>query len=384
MKRVGLATGLASALVTALAMASSLAACTDPVIEMSLALPDAAAAQGFDLSCVGAVSVTILGNDMGDTNHPPDAFGDCVDLAAPPKTFADVQQAISGRFSFSLPRSGLAGVQLSGVKGSCGDLVATRESVFYGGAPRAGGDRMTIPLVPNISCDKAHTYGVTVIDLMSLAMNHSCDSPIDTSRVFAGDIRPRLMGDQMPRMMLERGASEVLALFGSGTVASYSAAADAHACIAVGYDGSLNGGAQCVNPAAQTLCADTGQLETASLPLSYIDMSREADLIAQYGEPVFGGVWEPTNTDTEIAIANATVELADPTQGKVFYVQRGAAQFTRIDGALGTNAEGWFVAYIHGEPIDLIVKAAGHAQQTIRVAATPDWPSTVIAALPHL
>lgn len=364
-----------------LVVASSLVACTEPAIEMTLALPGPAATQGFDLSCVGAVSVSVLGRNLAD---PQDTLGDCVDLTTPPKTFADIQQAISGRFSFGLPRSGLAGVQLSGVKGSCSDHVSSRESVFYGGAPHAGGDHMTIPLVPNISCDKAVTYSVSVIDLLSLATDHSCSSPDDLSRVFAADMRPRLMGDQLPRMMLERGASEAFALLGSGSVTSYSAAADGHACIAVGYQGTVNAGVECVNPAAPTLCADTGELEVASLPLAYTDLSREADLVAQYGSPVFGGVWEPTSSNTEISIANATVELADPTQGKVFYVQRGATQLTRIPGALGTNAEGWFVAYLHGEPTDLIIKAAGHVSQTIRVASTPDWPSTVIVGLPQL
>jgi hypothetical protein len=256
--------------------------------------------------------------------------------------------------------------------------------VFYGGAPHTGGDRMTIPLVPNISCDKARSYDVSVVDLLALATDHSCSWPGDVPQVFAADMHRRLMGDQMPRMMLERGVSETFALLGSGTVASYSAAADDQACIAVGYQGAVNAGVECVNPAAPTLCADPGQLEIASLPQAYVDMSREADLVARYGEPVFGGVWEPTNTSTEIAIADATVELADPTQGAVFYVQRGATRFTRIDGARGTNAEGWFVAYLRGEPTLLIVKAAGHTPQSLRVGSTPDWPSTVLAALPHL
>ena len=366
---------------TCVLIASSLAACTDPVIEMSLALPSPDAAQGFDLSCVGAVSVGVIAQGMADTNP---VLGDCVDLATPPRTFADLQQAIHGRFSFSLPSSGLAAVQLSGVKGHCGDLVSSRESVFYGGAPHTGGDRMTIPVVPNISCDKARSYDVSVVDLLSLATDHSCSWPDDLPRVFAADIRPRLTGEQMPRMILERGASEDFALLGSGTVASYSAAADSRACIAVGYQGTDNGAVECVNPTAPTLCADTGALELATLPLSYTAMSREAALAAQSGEPVFGGVWEPTNTNTEIAIANATVELADPAAGQVFYVQRGATQFTRIDGAQGTNAEGWFVAYIRGESTELIVKAAGHAQKTIRIASTPDLPSTVLVALPKL
>jgi hypothetical protein len=166
-------------------------------------------------------------------------------------------------------------------------------------------------------------------------------------------------------------------------VDSYATAASPRTCIAVGYQGTANGGVECVNPSAPLLCGDSGQLEVATLPLTYTDLSREPSLVAQYGPPVFGAVFEPTNSDTEIPIAGATVELADPAQGKVFYLQRGADRFTRIGGATATAADGLFVAYIHGEPTNLVVKAAGHVPQTLQVASTPEFPSTVLAALPR-
>lgn len=365
-------------------VALGLAACTDPAIEMSLALPSAEAAQGFDLSCVGAVSVRIIGTDRGDDNRPPDELGGCVDLAAAPRTFADVERAIRGRFAFSLPRSGLAGVQLHGWKGGCNDRIDARESVFYGGAPEAGSDHMTIPLVPNISCDKARTYSVHAVDLSALALTKTCTPPTDQPLVFAGDIHPALLGDDQPRMELEWGASEVQAPDGRGTVGSYAAVHDSRSCIAVGYEGTISGGAGCVNPTAPTLCGAAGELEVASLPLPYAAMSTEDALTAQYGEPVFGAVFEPSDAAAKAPVVGATVELADPTQGKVFYLQRGATQLTRIDGTRGTGADGLFVAYLRGDPTSLIIKATGHVAQTVRVASTPDWPSTVIVALAHL
>jgi hypothetical protein len=367
--------------------AAGLAACTDRAIEMTLALPSEASVAGFDLSCVGAVSVVVVGNDVGDDDRPPDELGDCVDLAAAPKTFADVQRAIAGRFALALPRSGLAGVQLSGWKGGCNDRLDSREAVFYGGAPHAGSDRMTIPLVANISCDKARTYSVHAVDLSALTATKTCTPPTDQPLVFAGDIHPVLLGDDMPRMMLEWGASEVQAPGGLGTVASYAAAYNSRSCIAVGYEGTISGGAGCVNPAAPTLCGAPGapgELEVASLALPYAAMSTEDALTELYGEPVFGAVWEPSDVAVKAPIANATVELVDPTQGKVFYLQRGATQFTRLDSARGTGADGLFVAYVRGDPTNLTVKAAGHATQTLRVASTPDWPSTVLAVLPRL
>jgi hypothetical protein len=185
-------------------------------------------------------------------------------------------------------------------------------------------------------------------------------------------------------MLFEWGASEVQAPDGRGTLGSYAATHDSRSCIAVGYEGTINGGAGCVNPTVPTLCAAPGELEIASLPLPYAALSTEDALAEQYGEPVFGAVWEPSDVATKAPIANATVELADPAQGKVFYLQRGATQFTRLDGARGTGADGLFVAYLRGDPTSLIIKAAGHTPQTLRVATTPDWPSTVIVALPRL
>jgi len=364
-----------------LVAALGLAACTEPAIEMAVVLPSATATQGFDLSCVGAVAVRVIGNDIGDASRQADELADCVDLTTPPSTFGDVQRAIHGRFAFALPRSGLAGVQLSGFKGSCSDRVGSHEAVFFGGAPRGGSDTMTIPLIPNISCDRAKAYDVTVVDLVALTSTHECDSPIDVSTVFAGDLHPRLLGDRMPRMELEHGVSAVNALDGTGRVQSYAATASSRSCIAIGDRGVVSGGVSCVNAAAPTLCGDPGELEVAALPLSLTAASRDAALIAQYGEPVFGAVWEPSLIGADHAISGATVELADPSQGTVVYVQRGTGTLDPIASARATGTDGLFIAYLRGEPTSLIVKAPGHVQETLQVASSPDWPSTVLAVL---
>lgn len=356
---------------------AGLAGCAEPAIEMHLALPSPAAAQGFDVSCVSAVAVSAVGRDAGGGGRAADQLDACVDLSVAPRTFADIPQAVAGRFALGLPRSGLVGVALRGLRGRCSDATP-REPVFYGGAPRDG-DQLSIPIVPNLSCDKPRSYTVSVTDLANLAANHSCLPPIEIPAVFAADIHPRLLGDQLPRMTLEAGPT--VTTIGAATVDSFAATADSRACVAVGFTGLANAGVSCVNLGAPTLCASTGQVELATLPLAYASASRDPGLVAQYGEPVFGTVWHAPG-GTSAPLPGATVELTDPSQGKVFYVEHGANQLTRNDAARATTADAWFVAYIRGEPAGLIVRAAGHVTQTVRVASTPELPATVLVVLP--
>jgi hypothetical protein len=86
-------------------------------------------------------------------------------------------------------------------------------------------------------------------------------------------------------------------------------------------------------------------------------------------------------TPTKAPIVGATVDLEDPTQGTVVYVQRGTNKLEPISGARATMGDGLFIAYIKGGPTGMLVKAAGHTPQRINVAASGEMPTTVIAAL---
>jgi hypothetical protein len=367
-------------------VALALAACSDPVLEMHLALPGSDATHNFDLSCTGAVAVQVIGKDLGDAQA--EILRDCVDLSGPPQSFDDIQRAISGRFSFGMPRSGLLGVQLTGFQGSCNDSLDSHEAVFYGGAPRGGSDSLTIPLVPNISCGATQPYPVRVLDLATLTLTDTCAAPPDATTVFAADIHPRMIGDAAPRMMLERGVSSVSAPAGKGTVQAYAAAVDSRSCIALGYQGTLDGGARCMDHDAWTLCGEGDEDEVASLPRQVIMDSTDPALVRQYGPPVFGAVWELSDSFVKSAIGGATVALQDPAQGKVVYVDTPGiltlTTLTPIENARSTAASGLFVVYLRGEPTNLIVSAPGHVTQTLKIASAPDWPSsTLVAVLPR-
>jgi hypothetical protein len=65
------------------------AGCADPVIEMSLRMPNAnQMPANFDLSCVTAVEVVIAGNDQGSLETPPDRTTSCIELGTAPTSFA--------------------------------------------------------------------------------------------------------------------------------------------------------------------------------------------------------------------------------------------------------------------------------------------------------
>jgi len=169
------------------------AGCAQPVIEMSLQLPDPGDTTNFDLSCVGAAKVEAIGSDPGD-GRQAQVIDQCVDVSMPLRSFADIQTQFRGKFALDVPDSGLAGVQLRGVSGRCSDPASsTYDSIFYGGAP-GNGKRMVIAVTPGVSCNTAQSYKVRVLDLLALyASPNSCPLPSDAVSLFAGAIRPRML-----------------------------------------------------------------------------------------------------------------------------------------------------------------------------------------------
>ncbi len=370
------------------ALAILASACGDAAIDMRLGLPTAAQSQGFDLSCVSAIRVDVRGYDLGDETHSPDTISKCIDLSTPPKSFGDIQRAMSGQFSFGLPKSGLAGVAIRGSMGACTDPI-DHEPVFYGGAPSSGGDSLTIPLIPNISCDKKKTYTTRPIDLLALVDTKTCVTPTDQPFAAAGDFRPQMLGENFSTVLIDWG-TEAAPVNGLAAIDSFSGTAATDTCIALLDAGMSSGGGNCVNPSATQLCAQAaGELDVPAISYAVEEPSVDTNLLKQYGGVVFGGVWEASTAATKVPLAGATVELEDPTQGTVLYVSRGTAKLEPISGARGTGTDGLFIAYIKGPPTGLIVKAANHTPQRYVIAATGDLfgngvPSTLVATLPHM
>lgn len=364
--------------------------CGDPAIELSLKLPPSAQIPAnFDLSCVTAVEVKAVGNEQGDGNTvPADVLSDCVDLTRAPATFADIRTAIAGKFEFRIPQSGLAGIMVRGTMGTCADKVRSFEANFYGGAAYyEGDDSLTVPLVPNVSCNQHTTYTVRPIDLGALVTTKQCAMAKPSGAdpvVFTGDIRPRMLGSAFAWTVFDYGATGVVPdAAGKAAIAAYASVSSPKSCIAVGFDSSTSYAGSCTNPGAPTICGLPGELELPVLDDLIPGTSLDPALMQQYGVPVFGVVWKqsPATTTVKAAIAGATVELEDPTQGKVVYTQFGAGKLTAIPNATSTGADGTFMVYLKGEATTLIVKQ-GASQQRLIVASSRDYPATVFAVLP--
>ncbi len=378
----------------ALAVGYGLAACTAPVIEIKLALPDPATVAAFDLHCVGAVRITVIGNKL-DEGSQAETHTQCYSFDEPIGRFDDVATQLRGKFTFDVPRNGLAGVQLTGFSGRCTDPSTQFESVFYGGAPNVDGGTLVLHVRTGVLCDSGQSYNVRALDLTALyastPSNVNCTSPSDSIQLYAGVIRPFMMGAGGPQTVFEYGAATVNTSDGTGRLQSFRPVDGDPACVALGYNGASSKGLTCVRSSAQArgLCGRADEVEIVAVPVSDAVSPIDPTLLAAYGPPVFGAVWEE---GTRTPISNATVELADPdpAQGKVVYIDLGIdagvspprlRRMSQIAGAPSTAAGGGFMVYLRGGATNLIVKAPNHVTQTLRIAAAPDQLATTIVVL---
>ncbi len=367
----------------------AIAGCADPVIDMSLRLPTAAQTPAnFDLSCITAVDVTVAGNDKGTAGDKPDAITTCVDVKKAPTSFAALRAEISGKVDISLPQSGLAAVTIRGRTGTCAEENRDYESIFYGGSAYLdGAESLSIPVVANISCNAKKTYAISVVDMLALDATKQCAMAVPPASVkpvvFSGNIRPLMMGPEFPLTRWDYGASWVVPdVAGKAAIESYASAATTRSCIAIGFgsDGPLAG--SCVNPNAATLCAGPNELELGAINALVAFNSIDTTLVQQYGSPVFGAVWRasPAATVTKAPIAGAIVELEDPTQGKVVYVEPGASKLAATAGT-STGPSGMFIVYLKGESTTVTVRS-GTTLQRYTIASQAQLPPTLLAVLP--
>jgi hypothetical protein len=192
-----------------------------------------------------------------------------------------------------------------------------------------------------------------------------------------------MLGPTFDRMEFEDGPSAVTPdAAGKAVIDSWSGAGP-KACIAMGFDSGMGMAGSCINPSAPTLCAGPNEIELAMIDDIYAAASIDTSLVQQYGQPVFGAVWKqsPSTTVTKAAIAGATVEIDDPTQGTVVYVAPGGSKLTPIQGATSTGPDGMFIIYLKGDATNVTVKS-GASQQRYTVASQGDLPPTLLAVLP--
>jgi hypothetical protein len=356
-----------------------IAACTDPAVEMHLVEPTPDETANFDVSCITAVDMRAFGNDLGDADHAADITTGCLDLPHAATSFADIAAMMHGKFDAPLPKSGLLGIELRGIAGHCNDAdELDHEAIFYGGAPYTS-NNIAVPMKPNISCNATTTYTVHALDLATAG---AC-TPITNGVTYAADIRPAMMGPNFEQMFLDYGTSAAMPdASGLAQVSSYSKIAGA-GCIAAGHqdDSDVNYGVSCIDTTTPLLCGGAPGTVEVGVMNNLIVGSIDTNLVTQFGDPVFGSVWDASGPAPHTAIAGATVTVDQGMQGQVVYAEPTAGTLTAHTGPTGTS--GMFVVYGNGA-IRITVSAPGHKSQSYIVAGSGQTLTNVIVALPPM
>ena len=354
--------------------------CSSPSLDMSLEVPQQMPAN-FDLSCVTSIYTVAVGEDDYDS-FEGDFDEDCIDVTNL-KDYSDVQRAMSGQFTLDIPDSGLAAIEVYGTRGACGDE-QPHDAIFYGGVPVANNKIARIKLDSNLSCTARKPYTVRVVDMLQLAATKQCGA-VAAGSVNAGNVRDFPYVDGTYRSLFEYGDS-ASSQWTNGTtrIDGYTSALPASTCTAVSYDGGNPlvgpGGTRCIDDTTPTLCGQPGEVELGMLPFDFAGQSRDPALAAEYGDPLFGVVYEASTAMMKTSVAGATVTLDDPSQGKVVYVEKGATQFRALPQT-STNADGFFMVYLKGRPTTITISSPVHRAQKYKVASPLFRPTTLIAAL---
>ncbi len=363
----------------AVVLSIALAACTDPAVDMHLSWPQSTTA--FDLSCVSAVDVLPIpvgdakALDIGLRESDDLTRVPCVDLATPPTSFADVEAQIRGRFDVPLPPQGLAGIELRGRRGSCAEIPAFYESVFYGGAMYdASSDSLDIPIRHNISCNQGTTYTVKPVDLVSLVKTKTCGAMASAGNTFVGAVRPTLLSGDFSPMTFESGpAIEPLAM-GGASLPSYSSSFSG-SCVAAGWgDGNVLDSVTCINPGALTACAGS-DVEVPIVSFDYA--ANAAHNLNGSGLMVIGAVW---SNAAKSPVANATITVDEGATASVIYGDVGDSDFTPTATATATGTSGMFAIFSDGV-VGVTVSAPGHPSRHVFVGASDVDPSTALVTL---
>ena len=363
----------------AVAFALLCAACTDPVVQMNVQV---ATIDNMDLSCVGGLYVTADGKKRASGTTPADGTTGCVPVSGLTK-MADVPGMLRDKLSLDMPESGLIGVEVSGITGTC-DMPGI--DVFYGGTKYIGQDTLTVTLEPQVSC--AHdNLTIRPVDLFALTMdpNHACPAPIPNgpnTGMSYGVIEQSLFDGPVAYF----GPSYFLAS-GVMQVSDYTPINNPGSCLTASFgqtsDGALSADG-CLRFSPNTVCAQPGEIELPSVNYILTGNLYSAAPDPRFGNFVLGAVWGIDSAGKKAPLVGATVTV-DPSKGRVVYADLASATSTpTLDTAATTaKASGLFVVYTN-QFVDLQVSAPGYTPETVRVAPVGGFSdATVLVALEH-
>jgi hypothetical protein len=352
------------------------AACAEPVIELSLRLPDTDEGGDFNTSCAAAIEVFATGKNYPE--DPNDFRRDCIQISDQP-TFRDIKDAMAGKFELQIPDSGLASVEIYGRTGDCNtpDDLLPQDLVFFGAAKYAGGEALSIKLTGNLSCTKQEVT-IRPVDMMALIATKDCAMAklADTLEAGAetGTLSPHLTNETCWSGGYESYSSLTN---GIATFMSYTTVGP-ETCLGVsGYNETMDS-YSCVIP-GPSACALANEIEVAALPYELADRSLDSSLMSTWHGALFGAVWANTPAKGPVAGARVTV---DPELGQVVYVEPNAAGSQLVPtGASATGPSGMFMLYT-SKMVDVTVEDRSARRRTMKLTAIDFAPSTALVVLP--
>ena len=364
----------------AAAFAVLCAACADPVVQMDVTVTNV---DNIDLSCVGAVYVYADGKNGAIAGGMPDDVTGCMPVSNLTSMNDVIPLLHSGQLTVGMPPSGLIGVEVSGVTGTCD---APGIDVFYGGAKYIGQDTLPVNLVPQVSCQHENLR-IRPVDLLALATDptHGCPAPIPagpSTGMAYGIVEQTLFSGTIlytgPNYYLTNGVMDVN---------DFTPVSNPNACLSASFgqvtDGPLSSDG-CLRFSQNTVCAQPGELEIPAVNSLLTQNLYAASPDSRFGNFVIGGVWGIDAAGNKAPLVGATVTV-DPNKGKVVYADlAGATSSPTIDAAAtSVKSSGLFVVYANTF-VDLQVSAPGYVPETVRVAPVAGYSdAAVLVALKH-
>jgi hypothetical protein len=355
------------------------AACSDASIDMHL--QPAQTTGTIDLSCVTAVDILPLPVndaatlDIGNREYDTQTRVPCA-IVKNAMSIADVEAQIAGQIDIPIPPGGLAALELRGREGTCDEIPAYRDAIFYGAAVvDPGSDELNIPVRYNVSCGQTKAYTIQPIDLPTLVKTKTCPPPM-AGQVFEGTVRPSLLEHVAPPLIFEDGFDlENLDGTGQTQLTTYGSSF-AGSCPSAAFQNSDFTAvvSTCINPGAPTACASPGAVEVPVVNYAYASKVFGSTSGAS-GMAVIGAVW------SKGPVMGATVIPDDGELTQVVYGDVGSQTFMPMTNLTATNASGMFVVYSNAVS-GITVNAPGHAAQHIYVGAGPYMPGTALVVLP--
>jgi hypothetical protein len=353
----------------ALLVGAALAACSDPVIEMSLQLPTGPGAD-FDTACVTAVDAYVYGSnyDIDKT----DFHYECVPVENR-ASFGDIKRAIAGKFELPLPSSGLMGVEIEGRTGACDSKnpFGTSDLVFTAGALYHGED-MTLGIKPVASCSTTQLK-VKAIDILALTQTKDCATallPTGTDTIAdLGTISPSLVDGPIFWSSFQSAPL----VDGVGTAIGLPSVGP-ESCLAADIGSTTIWSVSCAYSGA-TVCGIPGELEFGVIDMNAVFTSFDTSNLDRYGGVVIGSVW---NTGTpKTPISGATVEV-DANHGTVVYVEPSGASLVPTGGT-ATGPSGMFILYT--DTVSTVTITTTRGQRELKLGADPRFPGVALIAM---